>query len=58
MPVIARGMFSGVKLRAVILSAAFILDLVIGDPKGWPHPVVYIGRLIKAVEDGLINVFR
>lgn len=50
-------MLSGVKARAIILSAAFILDLIIGDPKDWPHPVVYMGKLIKAVEDGLINVF-
>lgn len=50
-------MLSDVKSRIIILSAAFILDLIIGDPKGWPHPVVYIGKLIKAVEDGLIKVF-
>lgn len=51
-------MLSGMKTRMIILFAAFILDLIIGDPKGWPHPVVYIGKLIKAVEDGLINVFN
>ena len=50
-------MFAGVRLRAFILSAAFILDLIIGDPGWWPHPVVYIGKLIKAVEDGLFHVF-
>lgn len=43
--------------RVVILSAAFILDLIIGDPGWWPHPVVYIGKFIKAVEDGLFHVF-
>lgn len=50
-------MFAGVRLRAFILSAAFILDLIIGDPGWWPHPVVYIGKLIKAVEDGLFHMF-
>lgn len=29
---------------------AFILDLLIGDPAHWPHPVRLIGRLIKRVE--------
>lgn len=49
-------MFAGVSHRVIVLSAAFILDLVIGDPRWWPHPVVYMGKLIKAVEDGLFHV--
>lgn len=24
----------------------FILDLLIGDPHGWPHPICLIGNLI------------
>jgi adenosylcobinamide-phosphate synthase len=28
----------------------FLLDLAFGDPRGWPHPVVGIGRLIGALE--------
>ena len=27
-----------------------LLDLVVGDPHGIPHPVVYIGRLISRLE--------
>jgi len=27
---------------------AWILDVVIGDPPHWPHPVRWIGRLITA----------
>ena len=27
-----------------------VLDLLIGDPRGIPHPVVYIGRLISLLE--------
>jgi adenosylcobinamide-phosphate synthase len=30
--------------------AAFILDWVIGDPQGWPHPVRLIGRLAALME--------
>lgn len=30
--------------------AAYILDLVLGDPHGWPHPVVFIGRVISGLE--------
>jgi len=32
------------------LVMAVILDYFIGDPKGWPHPVIYIGKWIKIVE--------
>jgi adenosylcobinamide-phosphate synthase len=30
---------------------AFGLDLVLGDPQGWPHPVRWIGWLAKRLED-------
>ncbi len=30
--------------------AAVVLDITLGDPKGWPHPVRWIGRLACAVE--------
>ena len=50
-------MLSNVKIRIIILSAAFILDLIFGDPKGMPHIIVYIGKLIKYVEDRLWTVF-
>ncbi len=29
------------------LLAAFILDILLGDPKGYPHPVKLIGKLIE-----------
>ena len=32
------------------LTAAYVLDLVLGDPSGLPHPVRWIGRLITWVE--------
>lgn len=31
----------------------FLLDLLIGDPEGWPHPVIWIGKLIATLEKKL-----
>ena len=42
-------------LCALILG--FCLDLLIGDPHGIPHPVVYIGKLIDAAEKGMRKLF-
>lgn len=33
--------------------AGFLIDRVIGDPPGWPHPVRWIGRLITFLETRL-----
>lgn len=33
--------------------AILLFDLVLGDPHGWPHPIVWIGRLIGKLEEGL-----
>jgi adenosylcobinamide-phosphate synthase len=41
-------------LWALPLGAA--LDAVLGDPRGWPHPVRWIGRLIVRSESGLRRV--
>jgi adenosylcobinamide-phosphate synthase len=32
------------------IAVGFIIDLIVGDPHGIPHPVVGIGRLIAALE--------
>lgn len=37
----------------LILFAAVLLDLLLGDPRWLPHPVVAIGRLINLLERGL-----
>lgn len=37
-------------LSVIILVGAVILDLLIGDPKWLPHPVVGMGRLISTLE--------
>lgn len=39
------------------LAAGFLLDLLLGDPCGFPHPVVWMGKLIRFLEKGLRKVF-
>lgn len=34
----------------IIIPAAFALDLLLGDPQRWPHPVRWMGRAIVTVE--------
>ena len=41
-------------LWALVLG--FCLDLILGDPHGWPHPVVAIGKLISLLERGLRRI--
>ena len=42
-------------LAALIIG--FGIDLVVGDPHGFPHPVILIGKLIDALEHGLRKAF-
>jgi adenosylcobinamide-phosphate synthase len=37
-------------LSTLALCAGFLLDLLVGDPQGWPHIVRGVGRLISALE--------
>ncbi len=39
-----------IETHLVALTLAFIIDLLIGDPKGIPHPVVGMGKLISFFE--------
>lgn len=41
----------------VALIIGFGIDLIVGDPHGFPHPVVLIGKLIDVLERGLRKVF-
>jgi adenosylcobinamide-phosphate synthase len=41
-----------------MLTAAIVVDLLIADPRGWPHPVVWIGRLIAWSEELLRAAFK
>lgn len=36
----------------------YIIDLIIGDPYSFPHPVIYIGKLIKCLENNIRKVFK
>ncbi len=38
-------------------AVGFILDMLIGDPRRIPHPVIFIGRLISALEKRLRKIF-
>jgi adenosylcobinamide-phosphate synthase len=37
-------------MSAGLLLAILLLDLGLGDPRGWPHPIVWIGRLVIRLE--------
>ena len=45
-------------VEPAVLALAIILDLVLGDPRWLPHPVVLIGRLIATVETILRRILR
>lgn len=37
----------------IIVVLAYLLDLMLGDPEGFPHPVRWIGRLISFLEKAM-----
>jgi adenosylcobinamide-phosphate synthase len=37
----------------IALPLGFLLDQLLGDPHGWPHPVRWLGRLIQLLEPPL-----
>ncbi|MDY6827401.1 MAG: adenosylcobinamide-phosphate synthase CbiB [Bacillota bacterium] len=37
-------------LFALAFCAAYFLDLILGDPQGWPHPVRQLGKIIIFLE--------
>lgn len=41
------------KYHIIAFVAGFILDLILGDPYNWPHPVRFIGNLISFIEKKL-----
>ncbi len=41
------------KWNIAAMLVGFILDLIIGDPDGWTHPVIWIGKYISFVEKKL-----
>jgi adenosylcobinamide-phosphate synthase len=40
-------------MSAELLVAAVLFDLIFADPRHWPHPIVWIGRLITFLEEFL-----
>ncbi len=42
-------------LAALVLG--YVLDLILGDPHSWPHPVRWIGSLISSLEPPLRRLF-
>lgn len=44
-------------MSAGLFAAILLLDLVLGDPHGWPHPIVWIGKLIAGLESWLREKF-
>lgn len=44
-------------LHLTALVLGFLLDQLLGDPPGWPHPVRWLGRLIAALEPPLRRLF-
>jgi adenosylcobinamide-phosphate synthase len=45
-------------INLYILISAVILDLLIGDPRWFPHPVVYMGKLITLLEKALRRLVK
>lgn len=45
------------KWSLIALAAGFCIDLIVGDPHGFLHPVVAIGKLISGLEKLLRRIF-
>jgi adenosylcobinamide-phosphate synthase len=45
-------------INLYILISAVILDFLIGDPRWFPHPVVYVGKLITLLEKALRRLVK
>ena len=41
------------EMNIAALLVGFVLDLIIGDPEGWTHPVIWIGKWISFMEKKL-----
>lgn len=37
-------------LNSIILITSVILDFILGDPPNWPHPIRFIGIVIKSTK--------
>ncbi|MGL5650901.1 MAG: adenosylcobinamide-phosphate synthase CbiB [Paraclostridium sp.] len=46
------------KLIILVMVIAYLLDLIIGDPYSFPHPVRFIGDLIRFTEGKIRKIFK
>lgn len=51
-------MIIGNMMGIVSIWGAFVLDLLLGDPRSFPHPVIYIGKLISFLESKVRRVAK
>lgn len=47
-----------ISLTISVMVIAYVLDLIIGDPYSFPHPVRFIGNLIRFVEMKIRNIAK
>ncbi len=45
------------KLRVLALLGGIVLDLILGDPRWFPHPIIAIGKLISFLDKTLRRLF-
>jgi adenosylcobinamide-phosphate synthase len=45
-------------MNLISIYLGYIVDLIVGDPYSFPHPVMYIGKLIKVLENFVRRVFK
>ena len=43
------------QMHMIAFAAGFVLDLMVGDPHGIPHPIVLIGKLIGRLDASLLG---
>ena len=44
-------------LMMLSFPTGFLIDLIVGDPEGFPHPVILIGKLITVLEKKFRQIF-
>lgn len=43
------------QLHMIAFATGFVLDLMVGDPHGIPHPIVWIGKLIGRLDTAILG---
>lgn len=44
--------------HAITIVLAYIIDRIVGDPRSFPHPVVWIGKAIRLLEKGIRKIVK